>query len=105
MPISENDVSYEGAFSLSQYELFTDVIPEKLNLGTIQDAAQAAEKANDLWKQVFGKEFKGKILVAYDAENQCWLIEGTFSLLTPFYFPNAIIASDGVVLSVWREQF
>ena len=101
-------VSYEGEIDLTAYE--TVISPEIAgkSLGSVTDAGSAAEAANKLWKEVYGREFFGRISVEYDPQNACWLVEGSLSIHSVVdigYFPAVLILKDGTVVDCWLGQF
>ena len=103
-----NTIVSDGSFNLAEHTLYKENLPENCNLGIVPDQQTAALEANKLWREAFGREFRGKISVKYDSENDCWLVSGQLSLASIFdfpYFPNAIIKTDGTVLSIWLDQF
>ena len=105
---SPNTIVSGGSFHLEEEILFEENLPENRQLGAVPDEQSSALAANQLWKEVYGREFRGKISVAYDEKNACWQVCGELSLASLFdfpYFPNAIIKTDGTVLSVCLGQF
>ena len=105
---SPNTIVSGGSFHLEEEILFEENLPENRQLGAVPDEQSAVLAANQLWKEVYGREFRGKISVAYDEKNACFKVCGELSLASLFdfpYFPNAIIKTDGTVLSIWLGQF
>lgn len=100
-----NAVALRGHFDLAEYPLYEDTLPDNRKIGLLPDAETAAIEANKLWKEVYGREFHGRISVKYDDNNGCWLVSGELSLFDFLFFPNAIIKEDGTVLSIWLGQF
>ena len=100
-----NVVVSSGHFDLAEYPLYEDTLPDNCKIGAVPDAETAATEANKLWKEVYGREFCGRISVKYDDKNACWLVSGTLSLFDFPFFPNALIKEDGTVLSIWLDQF
>ena len=101
-----------GDFQLSDYQWAIDSFPYDRNVGSVETSAVAIEKAKELWMERFG-EINGKpnnpingrkIEVSYNAESECWHVNGT---LPPRVFggvPHALIQKDGKVLAVWHDM-
>lgn len=102
-----NSVVFKGNFDWADYDYtYTPELSGK-NVGEITDANAAAEIANKLWREVYGREFKGRITVRFNENNNCWLIEGSPSIQTVFdahYFPAALIFADGTIKDCWLSQ-
>jgi hypothetical protein len=114
-PKKEPDVVYIGSFHLSEYQRDIDSFPMERNVGNVEDYLTAAERAKEIWIEIFGTESNGEprdptrgrpVLVYYDADNECWLVRGTLppnpNLLGGA--PYTIIRSDGEVLAVWHDM-
>ena len=105
---ASKSVDFEGTFRLGDYHVTYMPEVSGKNVGEITDANTAAEKANQLWREVYGREFRGPMVVRYDPNNGCWLIESTLSIhavLDFHYFPAALIFEDGTVKDCWLGQF
>ncbi len=98
-----------GEFRLSDYKWEMETYPSDKNVGPTNDAETAIQKAKELYIEKFsvinGQTYDPleyvKISIAFDENNQCWLITGT---LPPDMFgavPMALIQKDGKVLAVW----
>lgn len=106
--LTAKTVIYEGEFNLAEHG--TVISPEIAgkSMGSVADAESAAEAANRFWKEVYGRDFKGKIAISYDSQNACWKVEGSLSIhsvLDIGYFPAALISEDGTVIDCWLGQF
>jgi hypothetical protein len=114
-PKKEPDVVYIGSFHLSEHQRDIDSFPLERNVGNMEDCLTAAERAKEIWIEVFGTEFNGEprdptrgrpVVVYYDDDNECWLVCGTLPP-NPFLLggvPYTIIRSDGEVLAVWHDM-
>ena len=98
-----------GEFSLANYQWEIETFPSDKNVGRVDDANVAVEKAKELWLDKFsmvnGQPYNPvngrKIKVSYDSENDCWLINGTLPSNTKGSVPCALIQKDGKVLAIW----
>ena len=106
--LQANSVSYEGTFKLSEYLLTEDEVLSDVKVLEITNADTAAQEANKVWMEMYGRKYQGRIVVRHDEENECWLVSAslpTLSLSDFPYFPAALILDDGTVLAVWLSQF
>lgn len=103
-----NSVSYGGAFALSEYLMPEDEVLSDVKVLEITSAKTAAQEANRIWTEMYGRKYHGRIVVHHDEENACWLVSASLPTLSfsdfP-YFPSALILDDGTVLAVWLNQF
>lgn len=96
-------------FEVEAYQWEMDNFSSNKNVGPIENAKIAVQKAKQLWIDEFStfnnqsyNPINGrKIEVSYDADNECWLINGTLSSRTKGSVPYAIIEKEGKVLAVW----
>lgn len=102
-------------FDLSDYSRQLEDCRYEKNVGMVATKAEAIEKAKTLWAECysdlyienFGKLYEDDGLpleVAYDANNECWRVNGTLqqendNLETAV--PQALIKKDGTVLALW----
>ena len=99
-------------FSVEDYRWGIENFPVSENVGTIRGWEDAAQKGTELWvKYLTIREENVQddpinaepIVVAYDAQTDCWLVRGT---LPPEYtgaVPTAIIGADGKTWAVWMN--
>ena len=79
------------------------------NVGEIESAIEAVEKAKKLWDKEFGKiagtyyDPTGgrKIDIAFDENSDCWLLSGTLPDDTFGTVPVALIKSNGDVMAIY----
>ncbi|MCL2867129.1 MAG: YbbC/YhhH family protein [Clostridia bacterium] len=78
---------YVGQFNINSVHIQwgIDHFPSDKNVGKINNANTAIKKAKELWIEKYGV-INGKpydptqgreVTVAYDDENECWLVQGT----------------------------
>ena len=99
-------------FSLSSYQWEIENFPSDKNVGQVDDANTAIEKAQELWLEKYsivnGQTYNPingrKIEVSYDSENDCWHINGTLPPKSGGGVPHAIIQRDGKVTAVWHDD-
>lgn len=101
-----NDLDIEvGSFNLS--DLKSEYSYHGDNVGRIDDAQTAIEKARELWIKdwhgyyYFDEEPNYSIKVYYDDKEECWYLHGTLSPDNNGRMPHALIKRDGTVLNVW----
>ena len=116
--IKEDEEQAVGSFKLASYQEEIDSYntyrpeginyPTDLNVGKISDAAEAAEKAKQVWKDILHVKKDPKeinVYVAYDSEENCWYMHNIKpkkpETLGGVY--HAIIRNNGDVLAVWFE--
>ena len=110
--MSKEHVVLQGNFNLSDYQEEIEHFSSDKHVGNIDSAQMAAEKAKELWIEQFSRDgqkykLKGKvIIVAFDEENECWLIKGTLPQKPNLVggVPCALIQRDGTVMAVWHGQ-
>lgn len=105
-----------GEFCLDDYQEEIQIFSMKMdkNVGPVEDAKTASEKARQIWIEKYGKvelsEYFGypedpshgsPLQVYYDKLHDCWLIHGTSKSLILMSLPYTIIQSDGTVLATW----
>jgi hypothetical protein len=96
-------------FNLTDYNWEIEHFSSNKNVGQIDNANIAIEKAKELWLEIYGMingepydPTRGrKINVSFDSENDCWRIYGTLPSNVDGAVPQALIKSDGDVLAVW----
>lgn len=101
-----------GDFSLADYQWPIENFPSDKNVGPIEDANMAIERAKELWIEkysiVAGRPYNPinglKIEVAYDTNAECWLMNGTVPPNRLGGVPYAIIHKDGKVIAVWHDD-
>ena len=99
-------------FSLLNFQWEIETFPSDKNVGQVDDANTAIEKAKELWIEKFsvigGKPYDPvdlrKIEVAYDSTEECWHIYGTLPKNTLGGVPHAIIRKNGDVIAVWQDD-
>ena len=96
-------------FDVLEYQWEIENFSFEKNVGQIDDADTAIEKAKDLWSenystvnnQPYDPIKKRKIEVFFDQHNDCWLVKTTLPSNTKGAVPHTIIEKDGTVLAVW----
>ena len=99
-------------FSLLNFQWEIETFPSDKNVGQVDDANTAIEKAKELWIEKFsvigGKPYDPvdlrKIEVAYDSTEECWHIYSTLPKNTLGGVPHAIIRKNGEVIAVWQDD-
>lgn len=98
-----------GEFCIETYRWEIENFPSDKNVGQVKNKEVAIQKAKQLWIDEFStfnnqsyNPVNGKeIEISYDAQNECWFINGTLPSNTKGSVPCAIIDKDGNVLAVW----
>lgn len=99
---------FAKACDISNYEWEIENFPYDGNVGPVPDAKTAIVRAKELWLEKYGV-INGNsydpthglpVSVAYDAENDCWVVSGTLPKNTLGSVPFAIIQGDGTVLAM-----
>ena len=96
-------------FDLTNYQWGIENFPSDKNVGYVDNANTAIEKAKELWIEKYsmfgGQPYNPldgvKIIVSYDYERDVWLINGTLPPDIDGVVPQALIQKDGKVLAVW----
>ena len=104
-----NKPSIIGEFDSEKYKWEIENFSFSKNVGQVNDANTAIEKAKELWIEKYstvnGQSYdpiKGrKCEVFFDRYNDCWLIKITLESNTIGSVPHAIIRKDGTVIAVW----
>lgn len=99
-------------FSLLNYQWEIETFPSDKNVGPVDNANTAIEKAKELWIEEFSmigeKPYapvnRGKFEVSYDSEKECWHVNGALSMNTLGGVPHAIIRKNGEVIAVWQDD-
>ena len=76
-------------------------------LGKIDNAEIAKEKAESIWRGIYGESIKNEkpYQVFFDATNEVWLVSGTMPRNQKGGVANILIQkSDGKVLAVWHDK-
>ncbi len=93
---------------IANHQRVIEECPYEGNVGPVLDAETAIARAKELWKEKYGV-INGKpydptggrpIMVGYDAEHDCWVVNGTLPKNAFGVVPFAIIQSDGTVLAM-----
>lgn len=99
-------------FALSSYQQEIEAFPSDKNVGQIDDADTAVEKAKELWIDAFSavgeKPYqpaaREKIEVSYDANEECWHVNDIAPTNAFGGVSHAIIQKSGEVVAVWRDD-
>lgn len=99
-------------FKISDYQWAIEHYSFSQNIGFINKAETAMEKAKELWMVKYGtingKPYNAingqRICVFYDPLAECWYIHGTLPPHTLGGVPHALIKKNGDVLAVWHDQ-
>lgn len=93
-----------GKFTIEEYKWEIENFQSDKNIGKVDNANIAIEKAKELWSEKYGDTDGKKVNIEYDPESGCWHVCG---LVSPKKFggvPHAIIQRDGKVMAVWYED-
>ncbi len=83
------------------------------NVGKINSAVDAVEKAKEIWKNEFG-EISGtyydptegrRVNIAYDINHDCWLLTGTLPEDTFGTVPIVLIKTNGDVMAIYMSGY
>lgn len=98
-------------FNIEEYKQYIIDFPSDEILGSIDDADMAKEKAEYIWRKIYGDSIKDErpYKVFIDDSNDAWLVTG--SLHTGLFSSKKggtahiiIKKSDGKVLAIWHEK-
>jgi hypothetical protein len=112
MFLKSTNESEIGQFDLAQYQWEIETFPSDENVGQVNDANTAIEKAKELWIEKFsiigGQSYNPingiKIEVSYDSDSDCWHINSTQPSNVLGGVLHAIIRKNGEVVAVWFED-
>ena len=100
-----------GEFSLQKYHWAIEQFPSTQNVGRIDNAKDAKEKAVSLWQETFDTAPDGskkdpteniiQILAYFDKENDCWYLRGRLPDNMVGWVPALLVKSNGEVLAVF----
>lgn len=96
-----------GTFDIAIYSKYIDEFPSEKILGPISDSKTAKEKAESLFREIYGDSIKSKkpYTVSLDEKNQVWLVEESLPKNYDGGVPHILIRkSDGKVLAVWHDK-
>lgn len=96
-----------GTFDIATYSKYIDEFPSEKILGPISDRKTAKEKAESLFREIYGDSVKSKkpYTVSFDEKSQVWLVEGSLPENHDGGVPHILIRkSDGKVLAVWHDK-
>lgn len=101
-----------GEFELNKYRWEIETFPSDKNVGQVDDANAAIEKAKELWIEKYSvvggqpnNPINGKpIKIYFDEKNDCWYVHGTLPKNQVGGYPHAIIQKDGKVIAVWHDD-
>lgn len=96
-----------GHFEIATYSRYIDEFPSEKILGEISNERSAKEKAESLFREIYGDSIKTKkpFTVSFDEKSQVWLVQGTLSKNHDGGVPHILIQkSDGKVLAVWHDK-
>jgi len=96
-------------FDASNYQWEIENFPSEENVGQVDDANTAIEKAKELWIEKYsvvnGQPYDPingrKCEVYFDHGSDCWLVTITLPSNIKGSTPRAIIKKDGTVIAVW----
>lgn len=88
-----------GTFDLTKYQWEIKNFPSVKNVGQVNNKNVAIEKAKSLWLEKYGSDNgqlhdfvkERKIVVDYDAKEECWHIYGTLPTNTVGGVPHVIV--------------
>ena len=98
-----------GKFNIEKYQWEIENFPLDKNIGEVNDADTAIEKAKKLWIENYGTvndqpydPIQGReIEVFFDNDNDCWLVKTVLPSNVKGSVPHAIIQKNGTVMAVW----
>ena len=95
-----------GSFMLTDYSDFIERFPSEKMVGRIDSVQTAMEKAEVVWKEIYGDEVKDvkPYKASFDDKNRVWLIEGTLRKKMVGGVPHILIQEDGRVLAIWHDK-
>ncbi|MBQ8475344.1 MAG: hypothetical protein IJ499_06780 [Clostridia bacterium] len=108
--LADTEASTEAdstTFKLSDYESYVEQYSSNRMLGAVDTKEVAIEKAEELWRKVYGdySAERKPYAVYYDAENEVWLVEGTLPSGTLGGVPHLIVSKvDGKILALWHDR-
>lgn len=95
-------------FDISEYSECIERFPSDRNVGPVDDAYTAREKARMVWAEMWGKEAVTRCrphVVSYDPENEVWLVKGTLPKGKLGGVDYILIEkSTGDVIAVWGTK-
>lgn len=96
-----------GNFDIATYNKYIDKFPSEKILGPISDRKSAKEKAESLFREIYGDSIKSQkpYNVSFDEESQVWLVQGSLPKNYCGGVAHILIRkSDGKVLAVWHDK-
>lgn len=96
-----------GAFDIANYSKYINEFPSERILGPTSDRKAAKQKAESLFRELYGDSVKSKkpYTVSFDEKSQVWLVEGSLPENYDGGVPHVLIRkSDGKVLAVWHDK-
>jgi len=111
------DLTGVGVFSLANHKRSIEnpvvneyLHPERIeveNIGIIDNAQTAIERAKGLWRDIYGGEpsFNESytVRVFYDAREDCWYLYSELPEGMLGSAPHIIVRSNGDVIAVWHD--
>ena len=100
-------------FSINDYDYYinefstTKILKSDRSVGDINNAKEAKEQAEIIWKEIFGEEAKKEkpYKVYFDENSKVWYVKGT---LPPNYVGGVLniimTKKDGKILAIWGEK-
>ena len=112
MVFNSNKTVYIGEFDLTNFQWEIETFPSDKNVGQVDNANTAIEKAKELWIEKYSVVAgqpnnpinEKPIKVYFDEKNGCWYVHGTLSRNQVGGVPHAIIQKDGKVVAVWHDD-
>ena len=99
-------LSYDFSYDARKYSSWINQYPDGKNVGHIENAKDAVNKAIALWNEEtddFGSVYRQPYHTYHDSEQGIWLIVACVPPDTFGAIPYALIKEDGTVLAVWFE--
>ena len=95
-------------FDISEYSQWVEWYPSDRNIGPVNDAYTAREKARMVWAEMWGEEAASNkkprvISVSYDTESEVWLVKSVKKGYLDSGIYILIKSSTGDVIAVWRD--
>ena len=108
MKTAEAPIIVVTDYDIANHQRVIKKCPYEGNVGPVPDAETAIARAKELWQETYGvineKPYdptRGRpIMVGYDAEHDCWVVNGTLPKNAMGVVPFAIIQGDGIVLAM-----
>ncbi len=97
-----------GTFRVEDYQRYITDFPSDRTVGPVGDAAEARERAEEVWDEVYGDDVvreNTSCRVYFDSTAGLWMVTGRLPGYSKGGVPNIIMRKeDGKVLAVWHGK-